>query len=449
MNLHLLLLKSYKSLYDNNNRMVIRNIPDYFNSLVLDNSWSFSDKTPKETQYATHGYHRYPAKFIPQIVNPLIKQYTQKGDLVFDPFAGCGTTLLESKILGRDSVGTDINPVACLITKAKITPIDPKILESYFLSIQSSYKKFNLDKKYEKYLSNEKISYWFYESEIKKLGYLLHQILKIKSGKELNFFLCAFSNILKNCSKWLQTSNKPTRDLKKKPIDPFILFDKQVKRMMDGNNKYIPLVDNQDSKYVKCKIYQRDARKTPLRKGDVKLVVTSPPYVTSYEYADFHQLTGFWLDYIKNIREFRKKFIGTTYKSIRKINLNSKLASEIVNKLSVVDKKQSEEVATYFTEMNQVFAEMKRILADDGKVAIVIGNTTLKGVDILNAEVFVEQLQNLGFVVSKIIKRPLASKSLPTIRDKVTGRFTKHNNLNKVHAYAVEYILIFNKRRVN
>lgn len=429
--------------------MIIKNIPKYFNTLVLDNNWSFSDKTSKETQYATHGYHRYPAKFIPQIVNPLIKEYTQKGDVVFDPFAGCGTTLLESKILGRNSVGTDINPVACLITKAKITSINPQVLNNYFLSVQSSYKNFSSDKNYSKYLKNERINYWFYESEIKKLGYLLHQILKIKNGKVLNFFLCAFSNILKNTSKWLQTSNKPTRDLKKIPIDPFILFDKQVKRMMEGNKKYIPLVDNKDSKYVKCKIYQRDARKTPLKKGDVKLVVTSPPYVTSYEYADFHQLTGFWLDYIKNIKEFRKKFIGTTYKSIKKISLNSELATDIVSKLSKLDKKQSEEVATYFTEMSQVFTEMKRILADDGKVAIVIGNTTLKGVEILNAEVFVEQLQNLGFVVNKIIKRPLASKSLPTIRDKTTGRFTKHDNANKVHVYAVEYILIFNKRRVN
>ena len=50
-----------------------------------------------------------------------------------------------------------------------------------------------------------------------------------------DFFYCGFSNILKNCSIWLQKSNKPTRDLKKKPTDPFIAFFRQVKTMLRGN----------------------------------------------------------------------------------------------------------------------------------------------------------------------------------------------------------------------
>jgi len=54
--------------------------------------------------------------------------------------------------------------------------------------------------------------------------------------------------------------------------------------------------------------------------------------------------------------------------------------------------------------MNQVFEEMRRILKKGGRTCIVIGDTSLKGVEILNAEVFVEQLQNLGFKVDDIVK---------------------------------------------
>jgi len=97
-----------------------------FSKTKIDYSWSFSDKTRKDTAYITHGYHRYPAKFIPQIVSRLAEKYTNEGDLIVDPFGGCGTTLVESKVMGRPSVGVDINPVAVLITKAKITPIDPQ-----------------------------------------------------------------------------------------------------------------------------------------------------------------------------------------------------------------------------------------------------------------------------------------------------------------------------------
>ena len=82
------------------------------NKTKIDKSWSFSDKTRKDTAYITHGYHRYPAKFIPQIVSRLAEKYTQEGDYIVDPFGGCGTTLVESKVMGRPSIAVDINPVA-------------------------------------------------------------------------------------------------------------------------------------------------------------------------------------------------------------------------------------------------------------------------------------------------------------------------------------------------
>ena len=78
------------------------------------------------------------AKFIPQIVSRLVEKYSKKGDLVLDPFVGSGTTLLEAKVMGRNSLGLDINPVATLISQAKITPIKPSELIKNFLLIQIS-----------------------------------------------------------------------------------------------------------------------------------------------------------------------------------------------------------------------------------------------------------------------------------------------------------------------
>ncbi len=85
------------------------NIISLFKKIKIDPSWSFSEATRKETSYITHGYHRYPAKFIPQVVSRLVAKYSTKRDLVIDPFGGCGTTLVESKVMGRSSVGVDIN----------------------------------------------------------------------------------------------------------------------------------------------------------------------------------------------------------------------------------------------------------------------------------------------------------------------------------------------------
>ena len=173
--------------------------------------------------------------------------------------------------------------------------------------------------------------------------------------------------------------------------------------------------------------------------------ITSPPYVTSYEYADLHQLTALWFKYANNLSDFRKKFIGTSHNGVKEIILNSEIAEQIKQDLEKKNKKLAKEVAIYFSEMNQCFKEMKRMLKKNSRACIVIGNTSLKGVEILNAEVFTEQMQNLGFKIDDIIKREIPSKNLPSTRDKTTGRFAKLTSKNKMQIYPTEYILIMKK----
>lgn len=415
-----------------------------FSKTKIDYSWSFSDKTRKDTAYITHGYHRYPAKFIPQIVSRLAEKYTKEGDLIVDPFGGCGTTLVESKIMGRPSVGVDINPVAVLITKAKITPIDPQKIEKAFIALKAKIDACSKDTKV-KAPEHERIDYWFKPEEKRKLAFIFTEISKLKEQDIRDFFYCAFSNILKNCSIWLQKSNKPTRDPNKNPSDPIATFYKQIKMMMRGNARFYELAKEKNHLEIPSQVYCTDARTIPVKDNSVSLIVTSPPYVTSYEYADLHQLTALWLEYTKDLSDFRKRFIGTSYHNKKDLVLNSELAEKIRNELLKKDKKTAEEVSTYFSEMNQVFAEMKRMLKKAGKTCIVIGNTSLKGVEILNAEVFAEQLQNLGLKIADIIKREIPSKNLPSVRDEKTGKFARISDKNKVSAYPTEYILIMEK----
>lgn len=65
------------------------------NKTKIDYSWSFSDKTRKDTAYITHGYHRYPAKFIPQMFERLMDEYLIgiKEPHANDLFMGSGTTI--------------------------------------------------------------------------------------------------------------------------------------------------------------------------------------------------------------------------------------------------------------------------------------------------------------------------------------------------------------------
>ncbi|HKG41162.1 MAG TPA: DNA methyltransferase, partial [Nitrososphaeraceae archaeon] len=87
--------------------------------------WELEDA---DTKYYTHGYHRYSSKYIPQIPSRLVSKFSKKNDLILDNFMGSGTTLVESKVLGRNAIGIDVNPLACLISKVKTTTIQKSTL---------------------------------------------------------------------------------------------------------------------------------------------------------------------------------------------------------------------------------------------------------------------------------------------------------------------------------
>ena len=104
-------------------------IIDLFKTKKIDKDWSFAECKPSDTGKWTHNYHRYPAKFIPQLVEKLIDDYiSQEEAHINDPFMGCGTTIVTAISRGFKVSGTDINKIAYLITKVKSTPIDPKYL---------------------------------------------------------------------------------------------------------------------------------------------------------------------------------------------------------------------------------------------------------------------------------------------------------------------------------
>jgi len=432
-------------------------LTELFQRLAEDSSWVFEDLTQKDTSYATHGFHKYPAKFIPQLAKRCIEENTDTNEMVCDPFMGCGTTLIESLVSGRKAVGVDINPVAYLISKVKTTPINPeklkqevdKVLSDLEIQFKSKNQKTLSNLKITPIIpNNERIEYWFPDEELRtELGIILGRIDSIKDKDIRDFCLCAFSNILKNASIWLMKSIKPTRDFNKKVDSPMNLFSRQIKRMSRGNEVYWNILPENIKNNLKdyLNIKKADARNLPVENNSISLIVTSPPYVTSYEYADLHQLTALWFEYTKSVNEFREGFIGSVHKKEFDHNgIKSELAKQEIEELSKKSQKEAESVRNYFFEMQQCFEEMCRVLKPKGRACIVIGNTELRKVPILNAEIFTEIILALGFKIHKIIKRRIPSKVLPQTRDSKTGRFSATQGADRL-AYAYEYILIMEK----
>ncbi|HNQ59176.1 MAG TPA: DNA methyltransferase [Bacteroidales bacterium] len=95
---------------------------------IYDDNWDFRNANTKEY---THCFHSYPAMAIPQVARRIIENFGKKSKLLFDPYCGTGTSLVEANLQGINAIGTDINPLARLIAAAKTTKIDIQVLDSF------------------------------------------------------------------------------------------------------------------------------------------------------------------------------------------------------------------------------------------------------------------------------------------------------------------------------
>ena len=408
-------------------------------SIPVDTFWN----TGNEKESKMHRIHAYPAKFPSFITNKALEFAKREGvsaNCLADIFCGCGTVAYEAKRHGIHFWGCDVNPVATMIARTKSAKYKAKRLKDYYESIIKEYDQLsNVQFFYEN--ANERLKYWYESNQFEELSRLKMAIKKaipIRSNYRL-FFICAFSNILKSASRWLTKSIKPQIDPKKIPADVLVAFENQCRFMMAAN------VENDATGNSQTKIITADFLDGSVDHPTVDMIITSPPYVTSYEYADLHQLSALWLSYADDYRDLRDGSIGSDYhaynfeKEVKRLNTTG---TDIVFRLLNQDKAKSRSVAKYFLDMQQVAQSCLEMLSDRGMALFVVGNTEYKGVRIDNAKHLTESLLTSGFKKVHVTKRKITGKILTPYRDKV-GRFTTDKNSRKV--YGEEFILIGRK----
>ena len=185
------------------------------------------------------------------------------------------------------------------------------------------------------------------------------------------------------------------------------------------------------------------ALKTKLPKVD--LVVTSPPYVTSYEYADLHQLSSLWLGFASDFKQLRTGSIGSVYHEYnfaREAKRLNKSATDIVFQLIDRDKRRAYSVAKYFLDMQKVAVRVFDILESGGQAFFVIGNTEYKDTKIENARHLTEALYDAGFSSVSATKRKISKKFLTPYRTK-DGKFSSNSGGRKI--YNDEFIIVGTK----
>ena len=311
---------------------------DYFNIIQ-------KNQTRSVNQYLTHWIYPYKGKFHPQMIRALLNIIgLKKGDTVFEPFSGSGTTALEAQLLGINFIGIDISPLCNIQGRVKTESI-----------------------------------------------YVLDEILKLKEEVIFKFLPNLFSTE-SNYYKLIEdmTSDKRVKnfykmarllavsDNSRRKRDFKTSFIKNLNLMLYSLKDFIEIKERLNLELGNIKIEIGDSRDVKLSNNSIDGIITSPPYSIALDYVqnDAHSLKDLGFDVFK----MRNEFIGVRGTGRSKVEL-------------------------YNEDMKKSYSEMYRILKPNKYAIIVIGNATYQGNKVETVEFTTDYMESIGFKLVKNINK--------------------------------------------
>lgn len=404
----------------------------------INNNSEFEEKLNQEKQKDRadmHSFHRYYGKLIPAIPSCFIQEFTEEGDIVFDPFSGSGTVAVESKRLNRNFAGVEINPLSVAIAKTKTYSLDVKVLEeinSKLMEIIDNDKS-KIKENEKPYIMNR--DHWFKDFVQTDLIRIKKDIDKFFSeNKEYNdeykkFYLLTLSAIIKNVSNAdtrhvFPGFSKRMRALDEEGkihIDVKASFKRAIKarakayKIYEENNNWVDIIEG-DSTEVNLDKY----------KNKIDLIVTNPPYISSVRYIETLKLEMYWMEVIKSLEEYNKlahnmlgndKLKKEEYLEIELTNYEE--INEVIKTMYNLDFKSAKIIGEFFNKMEKVIIKMAALLKKNKFLVMKISDSKMKKNTIQTGKFLTLIAEKNGFKLKDVFLDKINnnSRSLTTARN--------------------------------
>lgn len=248
-----------------------------------------------------HGWYRYKEAFSRKLVHHILREHWQlpAGSLIFDPFGGCGTTLLEAQRLGYPSLGVDAMPVSVFIADVKLRAcagrFDPdtlavaveRLLATPFVPPAERLPdvrivRLGLPEDAQQYIV---FIYRLYRKLIRA----------VEDADTRDFLMFGLLAVLEECSwtskdgQFLRLVRRPPRPVPEAPRDRYAQMLEDLRLLASQRDS---AVSGQQLPFARMVL--GDARALPLEvlayAGQVAGVITSPPYLNRYDYSRTYAL---------------------------------------------------------------------------------------------------------------------------------------------------------------
>lgn len=348
--------------------------------------------------------HKYPATMLPQIGYELLKEFKAKKTALLDPYCGSGSSFISGLEYGiKHFVGFDLNPLAILISKAKLNYIEresllrekAKLLENMVKIIE--VKKANITN----------IDFWIEKQAQVDLALIFYHLNNIKEQNIKNLFLLAFSETLREAS---YTRNNEFKLFRMKDYENYKPNTHKIFK-----DKLDSLVDDYLSFYQhKIKNITHNITNSSFTNTTEKFdtILTSPPYGDSKTTVAYGQFSTFINEYMgfQNARKLDSQLLGG--KKSKEL-YNKGIMQEYIKEIAKIDRKRALEVSSFYVDLEQSIVNLINTLNIGAKVFFVVGNRQVKKMQLPTDRFIAEVFCKNGFKHLTTIKRKISNKAMP------------------------------------
>jgi hypothetical protein len=375
-----------------------------------------------------YGWYRYIQDFTGDFALDWLKSIARPGDLIWEPFAGSGTTLVAAKSLGYESIGFEMNPFMVDVARVKLdwstpirgllrslervlTDLDAERLAEPVETVKGTWKDYESHTVdgWETYPEDKKLRRWISPAVLRRVQNLLVR-LELEDRRERSFLRLAAASIMIPASNM---TFRPNICYESRPnLDYPVLaeFEARARGMIEDFRAVA------GRGHPKSVVKQGDARIDGPNVAQV--IFTSPPYPNDMEYVHQTRLELALLGYVHertDLTRLKKQMLSSSVKLVYRENewqkedgLGLDGVADVYRQVAATLEGKNwgwnpaDMIAQYFGGMRTVTRNWHQRLSPGGTAAVVIGDSAFNGVKIPTDELLAETAEREGFVCDGI-----------------------------------------------